>query len=235
MNPNAIILSAGLGSRFKELTQNNHKSLFDIDGTPNIERTIQYLLDANISDINIVVGHNHHLFQYLEEKYYCKLLYNEHYKTFNNLSSLLLAQDDFTNSYIIDGDIVLFKNIFLQKLQYSTYFTILRHNSHSLEWVPRVDKDNFIEKIDITDDNSPSLLGVSYWNSEDSFKIKQEIQKYNNLAFLENHKKYWDDIPRSIIHQLKVKTITLDTNDAGEMDNIDDYNNLIQQSIINKK
>ena len=34
---NAIILAAGLGSRFKELTKNNHKALFKINETPNLK------------------------------------------------------------------------------------------------------------------------------------------------------------------------------------------------------
>ena len=37
---NAIILAAGLGSRLKELTKNKHKALFEIEGVPNIERTL---------------------------------------------------------------------------------------------------------------------------------------------------------------------------------------------------
>lgn len=39
---NAIILAAGLGTRFKEWTKDNHKSLFPIQGTPNIERTVLF-------------------------------------------------------------------------------------------------------------------------------------------------------------------------------------------------
>ena len=46
---NAIILAAGLGSRFKDVTKTIHKALLPLkDGTPNIERTIEYLIDANI-------------------------------------------------------------------------------------------------------------------------------------------------------------------------------------------
>ena len=51
---NAIILAAGLGSRFKDITQSTHKSLLDIHGTPNLERTLAFLQQANINKIVII-------------------------------------------------------------------------------------------------------------------------------------------------------------------------------------
>ena len=84
---NAIILAAGLGSRFQDITKNNHKALLPIGGIPNVERTIQYLHESEIKDITIVVGHMHHLFNYLIDKYQVKLIYNDHYADYNNLYS----------------------------------------------------------------------------------------------------------------------------------------------------
>lgn len=49
---NAIILAAGLGSRFKEITQTTHKALLDIHGIPNLERTLAFLRQAN-NTVNI--------------------------------------------------------------------------------------------------------------------------------------------------------------------------------------
>ena len=74
---NAIILAAGLGSRFKEMTQTVHKALLDICGTPNLERTLSFLREAGISNIAVVTGHLHRQFDYLQEKYGCVLIHNE--------------------------------------------------------------------------------------------------------------------------------------------------------------
>ena len=68
---NAIILAAGLGSRFKDITQSTHKSLLDIHGTPNLERTLTFLRQANIDNIVIVTGYLHEQFEYLKKKYDC--------------------------------------------------------------------------------------------------------------------------------------------------------------------
>ena len=53
----AIILAAGVGSRFGLLTKDNHKSLLEICGIPIIERQIQILNKNKISNITIVTGH----------------------------------------------------------------------------------------------------------------------------------------------------------------------------------
>lgn len=55
---NAIILAAGLGSRFREITQKKHKALLPLpNGIPNIEQTIIYLKQAGIHEIHIVTGY----------------------------------------------------------------------------------------------------------------------------------------------------------------------------------
>ena len=52
---NAVILAAGLGSRFGDITKNIR--LFTYRWNTNIERTIQYLSEFGITEIVIVTGH----------------------------------------------------------------------------------------------------------------------------------------------------------------------------------
>ncbi len=157
---NAIILAAGLGSRFKDFVSNSHKALLPILSMPNIERTIKFLQEANIFDIFIVTGHNAHLFEYLNDKYKCKIIYNEKYKEYNNIYSFL--------RYLITLKIVMllmrmlcYIKIFLKKLESSTYFLIHRLKREK-EWVPIIDKMGIIRQIDVSNDDKPSLLGVSF-------------------------------------------------------------------------
>ena len=83
---NAIILAAGLGSRFKDITKKEHKSLLKIGGKPNLERTIEYLTDAKVEKIIIVVGYLKEKFDYLKEKYgdIIEFVYNDKYREYNN-------------------------------------------------------------------------------------------------------------------------------------------------------
>ncbi|MEX4430554.1 NTP transferase domain-containing protein, partial [Haemophilus influenzae] len=163
---NAIILAAGLGSRFKDITQTTHKALLDIHGTPNLERTLAFLQQANIDKIVIITGHLHEQFEYLKKKYDCTLIYNEKYREYNSIYSFSLAQDFFSDCYVIDADVVLNRNIFLTKPPHSTYFTVIRSKTHN-EWLPILNSNGQVIRIEIGSLKQPSLSGVSYWTTRD--------------------------------------------------------------------
>ncbi|EPO5266053.1 NTP transferase domain-containing protein [Providencia rettgeri] len=226
---NAIILAAGLGSRFGDITKKTHKSLLPINNQPNIERTIKYLIEFGIKDIYIVVGYLSESFQYLKEKYNCHLIYNENYDRYNNFHSFYKAFEYFENSFVIDADVVLLKNIF-EEHSNSVYY-IINRLSQEKEWIPILNDDGFVNEIIVSSIKEPSLLGISFWTKNDCEIIKDKVSellekmKKNNSekakSLIENG--YWDDIPKLIISKLKVKTKLIDYYDAGEMDNLENY------------
>ncbi|NBI42277.1 NTP transferase domain-containing protein [[Haemophilus] felis] len=226
---NAIILAAGLGSRFKDITRKTHKALLPILGEPNIERTIKYLREANINDIYIVTGHLSEQFSYLKDKYGCHILYNEKYSEYNSIYSFHIAREIFNDSYVIDADVVLFKNIFLKSPRKSFYFVIERPYSDEKEWIPELDNNKKIINIKVSNEVKPSLLGVSYWQKKDCEKIKSELKNYLSNDLLVNSKLYWDNIPMNIISDLDVTTSLISLEDGYEMDKWEHY-----QFIINK-
>ncbi|WP_285397576.1 NTP transferase domain-containing protein [Lysinibacillus sp. fls2-241-R2A-57] len=224
---NAIILAAGLGSRFEEYTENNHKSLFPIQGTPNIERTILFLIDANISPIYIITGHMSDKFNYLKNRYIqVKLINNPYYEIFNSIYTFSLALPHFSNSWVIDADTVLTENIFKIKVTSSTYFTILR-NSTSLEWCPIV-RNNKVEDIIITNEARSSLSGISYWDKKDCLILEEVYKKYMTQNYLTNPKLYWDDIAKDNLNMLNVTAVNVPSNSLFEMDTIEEYRAIIK-------
>lgn len=220
---NAIILAAGMGSRFKEIGQKTHKSLLPVEGVPNLERTVLYLQQAGIHDICIVVGHLAEQFDFLKEKYGCKLIYNPKYREYNSIYSFYLASSFFTDSYVIDCDVVLFKNIFQEPLSGSHYFLIPRPLSEEKEWLAEIN-NNRITQIEVSNKPGYSLLGISYWDKKESQKILEKLPDYMSLEILENSKLYWDNIPLEILSTLEVKPYLLQLKDGFEMDNMDNYN-----------
>jgi choline kinase len=51
-----LILSAGLGSRFRQYTQNQHKLLLTVNGVPVIDYALQAFFRAGIYDVGLVTG-----------------------------------------------------------------------------------------------------------------------------------------------------------------------------------
>ncbi len=221
---NAIILAAGLGSRFGEVTQKTHKSLLPIGDKPNIERTIGYLIEFGIEQIIIVVGYLSESFAYLEEKYpQVKLVYNEHYKDYNNIYTFYMASEYFSDSFVIDADVVMLQNVFAQN-DTSVYYTLLREESEDKEWIPVIGENGYVTQMEISNAQKPSMLGISFWKKSDCDVIKNALPKYMTQETLENPKLYWENIQIDNFDKLKLKTYQVDENLVGEMDNVDNYN-----------
>lgn len=219
---NAIILAAGLGSRFQEITKNNHKALLPIDGIPNIERTIQFLKEKDIQDITIVVGHQANKFDYLKEKYHVTLIYNEHYADYNNLYSFYKAMNHFNDTYMIDADVVMFKNIFATHDR-SCYYVVQRPKSEAKEWCPKV-KEHRVIDMEITNEEKESMLGISYWKKEDCELIKKQVhQKMQESENYMNPKYYWDNIPLELFDQMNVGVYSVNIEEVDEMDTVENY------------
>ena len=93
MNKNAIILAAGKSSRFAPFTYEKPKGLFRVKGEILVERQIEQLLQAGISDIYVVVGYMKEKFFYLEQKYGVKLIVKNKFGNKGNLYSLYTAKE----------------------------------------------------------------------------------------------------------------------------------------------
>ena len=53
----AVILAAGLGSRLKKLTENNTKSMVEVNGISLMERMLRILDTKSLSNIVVVTGY----------------------------------------------------------------------------------------------------------------------------------------------------------------------------------
>ena len=101
---NAVILAAGLSSRFAPISYERPKGLLKVRGEVLIERQIEQLQAAGIHDIVIVVGYKKESFFYLEDRYGVKIVVNRAYAERNNNSSLMLVKEILGNTYICSSD-----------------------------------------------------------------------------------------------------------------------------------
>ncbi len=64
-----IVMAAGLGSRLKELTTETPKPLLKVNGKSMLETNIEYMIEAGIDRVIIIVGYLKEKFYYLKDKY----------------------------------------------------------------------------------------------------------------------------------------------------------------------
>ena len=108
----AVILAAGSATRFIPLSLEQPKGLYEVRGERLIERQIQQLQEAGIQDITVVLGYKKDMFEYLEEKFGVRLLFNPAYNVKNNIESLLVAKEHIGSSYICVCDSYFTENPF---------------------------------------------------------------------------------------------------------------------------
>ena len=65
----AVIMAAGLGTRFGEQTERKPKGFIPFKGIPMIERSLQALIDCGIKKIIIGTGYHKESYEVLEEEY----------------------------------------------------------------------------------------------------------------------------------------------------------------------
>ena len=102
---NAIILAAGMSTRFVPLSFEKPKGLLKVKGQVLIERQILQLREKGIDEIIIVVGYMKEQFKYLIDKFGVILIETKEYEKKNNHSSIYAARKYLKNSIITSSDL----------------------------------------------------------------------------------------------------------------------------------
>ena len=203
---NAIILAAGMGTRLRPLTNDRPKCRVAVNGVPMVERQIQFLKEKGIDDITLISGYKAEALEYLKEKYGVDIVFNERYDTCNNINSLYIVRDRFHNTYVLEGDVYMDKNVFLSEVNKSSYFA--RNKKYDTEWGLEVDENNRLVKINIGAGNGFLMSGISYWKAEDCKRIIAHMEDvyaskdYTNL--------YWDNMVLDIYPELDIYVQEID-------------------------
>lgn len=203
---NAIILAAGMGTRLRPLTNDRPKCLVSVNGVPMVERQIQFLKEKGIDDITLISGYKAEALEYLKDKYGVDIIFNDRYDTCNNINSLYIVRDRFHDTYILEGDVYMEKNVLLGDIERSTYFA--RNKAYENEWGLEVDGNNHLVNINIGDGYGYLMSGISFWNASDCKKIIKHMEEiyvsddYTNL--------YWDNMVLDIYPDLDIHVCGID-------------------------
>ncbi len=190
----AIFLAAGFGSRLVPITFNTPKPLVRVHGVRIIDHLIDACLAAGINEIYIVRGYLAEQFDQLLYKYpMIKFLENPVYNETNNISSSLAARHILSNAYVFEADLLISNPGIIKKYHYASDFLGIK-KERSDDWCFKV-KDGIIveQKVGGEGDDIWQMVGISYWNELDGFKLSADISEvYQSPGGKE---RYWEQVP----------------------------------------
>lgn len=173
--------------RMVPINTQSPKALIEVNGEILIERIIDQLHEAGITNIYVVIGYMKEEFEYLIDEYGVELIVNEEYAVKNNLHSLALAQKHISNTYIIPGDIWCDRNPFRKEELYSWYMVSdLVDNESDV----RVNRKMELVKIPEMQGGN-SMIGISYLVGEQAEIVRERLLKYNGQKKYDNA--FWED------------------------------------------
>lgn len=216
---NAIIMAAGLASRFAPLSYEKPKALIKVKGEILIERQINQLKQAGISDIIVVVGYKKEMFEYLERKFDVKIVKNPEYNTRNNNSSIYAVRQYLGNSYICSSDNYFPENPFELYVD-EAYYSAVYAEGETKEWCMDYDSNDWITKVTVGGSDKWYMLGHAFWTREYSKQFVEILEKIYDKP--ETVDKFWENIYIDNMDILKLKIRQYDADKIYEFDSLDE-------------
>lgn len=189
---NAIIMAAGLASRFAPLSHEKPKGLLVVKGEVLIERQIRQLHAAGIEHIIVVVGHMKEQFAYLAEQFNVELVENPAYATRNNNASIMQVANKLGNSYICSSDNYFTENPFEPYVHRAYYSAVYIEGPTQEYCLKTAGADKLIVDVEVGGCDSWVMLGHAYWSraySQEFVRILNEVYNEPRTANM-----LWEDI-----------------------------------------
>lgn len=198
---NAVIMAAGLASRFAPLSYETPKALLPVKGEILIERQIRQLQEAGVEEIIVVVGYMREKFDYLKDKYNVRVIYNKDYYKYNNTSSLFLALDYFNNTYICSADNYFKTNPFIEDIN-EAYYSVQPTNGQTNEYFTELDANKYIIDLNF-EDGKYFMIGHAFFTKNISKKFKEILRE--NYIRKDVKEMLWENLYYEYINKLRLK------------------------------
>lgn len=218
---NAVILAAGMSTRFVPLNFEMPKGLLPVNGEILVERQIRQLREKGIEEIVIVVGYMKEKFSYLKEKYGIILVEASDYEAKNNHASVYAARDYLKNTIITSSDLYFSENIF-QKYAYDAYYCTLFAPGKTAERGVETDLDDRIVKTMYGDKcyDIWVTLGYAFFSKRFSGNFLKIMDAEFSLP--ETAGKFWADIQDEHLDELFMYAKRVDDNIIHEFDSLEE-------------
>lgn len=227
---NAIIMAAGVSSRFVPLSFEKPKALLKVKGDVLIEREIRQLQEAGISDITVVVGYMKEQMLYLAEEFGVDIVVNPDYYRYNNPSALMLVLDRLDNTYICSADNYFQENVF-EPYVYRAYYSTVYTPGHTEEYCVCCDKKDRITKVTIGGTASWYMLGHVYFSREFSRAFSKILRAEYDMP--DTKQQLWESLYIRHLSELEMYIRRYDANMIKEFDSLDNLRQFDSQYILN--
>lgn len=227
---NAVIMAAGMSSRFAPLSYEKPKGLLIVKNEVLIEREIRQLHEAGIEDITVVVGYMKEKFFYLEEKFGVKIVVNEDYYKYNNTSTLIRVLDQLSNTYICSSDNYFVDNVFAPYV-YQAYYAAVYGSGKTDEYCLTTSPNGRIKSVSIGGENAWYMLGHVYFDRAFSDKFRQILlREYENPVTKEQ---LWENLYMRYIDQLDLYIKKYSGEKVKEFDSLEELRSFDAEYINN--
>lgn len=230
---NAIILAAGMSTRFIPVSYELPKGLISVKGEVMIEREIRQLQEAGIQEIVVVVGYMMEKFFYLRDKYKVKLVVNNEFATKNTHSSIYVARDYLSNTYILCSDNYYPENMFHQYEYRAFYCSVFLPGISYVERAFTFDHDGLI-----VDTNKPShdqwiMYGHAYYDQAFTDKFRPILESYFGRPGVEGM--YWENVWAENVKEIPMWVQQCADQDILEFDSMDELKAFDPDYIYNNR
>lgn len=216
---NAVIMAAGVSSRFAPLSYEKPKALVEVNGEILIERQIRQLKEAGIDEVIVVVGYMKEKMSYLKDKWGVQIVENSNYLTRNNNGSIYAVKEYLRNTYICSADNYFSRNPFEKEVD-DSYYAAVYADGATKEWCMQIDEDGYICDVQIGGANAWYMLGHVFWNEAFSQKFIEILDAEYDLP--ETANLLWESIYMRHLDALKLKMRKYDNNIIFEFDSLDE-------------
>lgn len=223
----AVIMAAGLGTRFGQMTEKKPKGFVSFNGKPMILHSIRTLIDCGIQRIIIGTGYKREAYEALKEKYpQIECVFSPRYAETNSMYTLFniretIGNDDFI---LLESDLVFEKKAITSLLEcpYDSAMLITPLTKFQDQYYVEMDKNSVLIKCS-TDkakiNPSGELVGI---HKLSNFFYKIMCIEYEKVIDQKPKLGYEYQILHMSKHVMPINVLKVDGLQWYEIDDVDD-------------
>ena len=216
---NAVIMAAGLAQRFAPISYERPKGALRVRGEVLIERQIEQLHAAGITDITVIVGYKKEYFFHLADRFGAKIVVNDDYVTRNNNGSLWVVRESLGNTYVCSSDDYFTSNPFDSHV-YQAYYSAQYVEGPTQEWCITTGPGGRITGVTVGGHDAWTMLGHVYFDRAFSTGFRRILEEV--YALPETAPKLWEQIYIEHVKELDMVIRQYPAGVINEFDSLDE-------------